>query len=254
MTRFSHLIMLLSFLMTASMSPVASAQGLAKDDQKPCTSDTVVWVNTVDMKLPCGEIKGSLPRIINPDLQKLFTLKLTSLLMTHHLFYPISVENLCSKNVNVSCKQLDLQKGQTLSVNFDTRILQASDDFVSIRVDVPYNFVPSAHPSSTGLFFNFKPNVKADSVVNGLDGLSAKDQEKLINQVAEELQKRGIDGSVSTVEGKTLQDKIEKLLPGHVGFTTTEAVFVFWRYEIAPGSAGTQVVRIPFNRSVSTSG
>jgi hypothetical protein len=215
-----------------------------------CTSDTVLWVNNVNYQLPCGYIQGSLPTIINPDLQKNFMNKLDAVMTKQGLFPAFGKDSLCDADTSDLCSKVDLAKNQKLTIDLDTSILQASSNFVSIRVDVPFFFLPSAHPSTAGLFFNFNP--KTGKAVDGLEGLSKKQQDNLIEQVVKVLERRGIDGTAASAEGNTLKDKVKGLLSGHVGFTSTEAIFVFWRYEIAPGSAGNQVVHIPFNRFVNT--
>ncbi len=238
---------------TASLLFATSYQAVAADDSKvKCTSDTVVWINNVNYQLPCGYIQGSLPTIINPDLQKEFMNKLNTVMTKQGLFPAFGKESLCDADTSDLCSKVDLAKNQKLTIDLDTSVLQASSNFISIRVDVPFFFMPSAHPSTAGLFFNFNP--KTGKTVDGLDGLSTKQQDNLIDQVVKVLESRGIDGTAATAKGKTLKDKVKDLLPGHVGFTSTEAIFVFWRYEIAPGSAGNQVVHIPFNRFVNTNG
>lgn len=220
------------------------------ESNESCSSDTVLWVNSINYELPCGYIQGSLPRIINPDLQKEFMNRLNSVMTKQRLFPAFGQDSLCDAGTSDLCSKVDLAKNQKLTVDLDTSILQASSDFVSIRVDVPFFFMPSAHPSTAGLFYNFNP--KTGKVVDGLEGLSTKQQDHLINQVVKVLESREIDGTAASAQGKTLKDKVKSLLPDHVGFTSTEAIFVFWRYEIAQGSAGNQVVRIPFNRFVNT--
>ena len=226
-------------------------KSLAVDkSNKNCTSDTVLWVNSINYQLPCRYIQGSLPTIINPDLQKEFVNRLHSVMIKQGLFPAFGQDGLCNAGATDLCSKVDLAKNQKLIIDLDTSILQASSDFVSIRVDVPFFFMPSAHPSTAGLFFNFNP--KTGKVIDGLEGLSTKQQDHLINQVVKVLESREIDETAASAQGNTLKDKVKGLLSGHVGFSSTEAIFVFWRYEIAPGSAGNQVVRIPFNRFVNT--
>lgn len=216
-----------------------------KSTDHTCTSETTLWLNHEAWDFSCGSIRGSLPTIINPDLQKEFMKQLNDVLVKSELFYGFGPLGLCASNAEHICQRVKLLKDQTLHIDFDTEVLQVSDDLVSIRVNIPYNFYPSAHPSETGFIFNFNP--KTGRVINGLDGINSKDREELIKQVVNTLGERGINT-------EDLEDTVEKLLPGHVGFTSREAIFVFWRYEIAAGSYGTQVVSVPFIHNVKTNG